>query len=69
MKNSDLPSLHGIKLRLRELTKAENNLIPRFSVQKATVLDAKTGGFIGKKRRYLAQETAVLEADLCFCMY
>ena len=33
------------------------------------VLDAKNDGFIGKKCRNEPQETAVLEADLCFCMY
>ena len=48
-----MPSQHSITLRLREPTRGENCLIPCFLSQKATVLDAEKGGFIGKKRRFL----------------
>ena len=51
-KINDLPSQHGIKPCLREPTIAENRLIPCFFVQKAAVLEAESGGFLGKKRRY-----------------
>ena len=62
-KYNDLPSLHDIKPRLRELTIAEKSFIPCFLSQKAVVIDVEKDGFIGKKRRYLTQETAVLETD------
>ena len=51
-KNNDLTSLHDIKPLCREVTKAENRLIPCFFRQKVSVLDAAKGGFIVKKRRY-----------------
>ena len=69
IKNNDLPSPQGIKLRLREPTIAENIFITCFLAQEAVILCAEKGGFIGKKRRYLSQETTVLENDSCFCRY
>ena len=69
IKNNDLPSPQGIKLRLREPTIAENIFITCFLAQEAVILCAEKGGFIGKKRRYLSQETTVLENDSCFCKY
>ena len=50
-KSNDLPSLHGIKLHFRELTRTKNRLIPCFFVQKAVVLDVKNSGFSRNKRR------------------
>ena len=36
---------------------------------KTVVLDAKNDSFIGKKRRFERQETAVLEIDFYFCRH
>ena len=69
IKNNDLPSPQGIKLRLREPTIAENIFITCFLAQEAVILCAEKGGFIGKKRRYLSQETTVLETDSSCCIY
>ena len=69
IKNNDLPSLHDIKVHVRESSKAETNLIPCFLSQETVILDAENDGFIGKKRRYLTQETAVLETDSYCCRH
>ena len=69
IKNNDLPNQHGIKPCFREPTIAENIFITCFLAQEAVILCAEKGGFIGKKRRYLSQETTVLETDSSCCIY
>ncbi len=51
-KSYDLSSPYCIKPHLWEAIKTGNSLIPLFFSQKATILYAKNGGFIGKKRRF-----------------
>jgi len=64
-----LLSPHGIRAHLREPTRAENGFFTRFLSQKAVVLYDEKDGFIGKKRRYLTQETALLKTDSYFCRH